>query len=103
MQLVSGTDAEGLSAWYIGPESWTPPWLPGRTLTTQQAIAAVCAGEALQRRPPKGDPVWRTIHAGAYLLGLTVGDLAGVLDVDCEIPKPPSLPARPRLWLPGRG
>ncbi|MGW4069208.1 hypothetical protein [Nocardia grenadensis] len=99
MQLVTGADTDRLSAWYVGQQAWTLPWMQGRTVDTLAANAAVHAGEALQAAPPPGDPRWRDIRFGADALGLTVHELAVVLGVTCTIPDLP--PRRARIWLPG--
>lgn len=101
MQLVSGTvTVEPLSALYVGHESWTPRWLPGRTVSTDVMVAATLAGETLRQLPPVSDPRWSGIHSGARMLGITTRDLAGILGVDCEVPDPSEPARRSSLWLP---
>ncbi len=79
---------------------WSFPWLPGRILPTEVAVAAFGAAWAIQRRPAVDDPVWSAIHAGAARLQLTPRELAGFLGVGCPvIPDPPLPPGRERrLW-----
>jgi hypothetical protein len=98
--LQPGGVADGISAWYVGAERWTLPWLPERTVSTLVAVAAVCAGHALRRCPGVDSTQWDQIHCGAAVLGLSAAGLARVLGVDCPIPEPPGPPKRPVLWIP---
>ncbi|MQY17430.1 hypothetical protein NRB20_04940 [Nocardia sp. RB20] len=88
LQLVSANDVDSrqLAALYVGADSWSLPWLPGRTVDTEVAAAAVGAGAALLQRPSSDDPVWVEIHRGAALLGVSARELAEVLDVLCVVP-----------------
>ncbi len=117
MQLVSCADVNSrcrLPGLYVGQASsvtiatyrwtcscqWALPWLRGRTVSTQIAVAGINAGEALLGKPRADDPRWLEIHADAHLLGLSARELAAELSVDCEIPEPPRPPARISLWQP---
>ncbi len=113
MQLISGTAAtDSLSALYVGGSGdkqwWTARWLPGRRLSTNQAVIGMIAAEVLLQSPPAGEPRWTEIAEGARLLGLSIRDLAGFLGVQDEMPAVPStqhrrgLPRRKALWLPGK-
>jgi hypothetical protein len=49
---------------------WQVPWLPGRTLTRNQAATAMVLGEAAGRGPKPGDRVWPFAEAWAAEPGL---------------------------------
>jgi len=49
---------------------WQVSWLPGRTLTRDQAITAMVLGEAAGRGPQPGDRIWPHAEAWAAELGL---------------------------------
>ncbi|WP_030517958.1 hypothetical protein [Nocardia sp. NRRL WC-3656] len=113
MQLISGTAAtDSLSALYVGScgdkQWWTARWLPGRRLSTDEAVIGTIVAEMLLQRPAAGEQQWTEIGEGARLLGLSIRDLAGFLGVDYEIPETPSTPdstgrhRRKPLWLPGK-
>lgn len=53
-----------------GEAGWQVSWLPGRTLTRNQATTAMVLGEAAGRGPQPGDRVWPFIGAWAAELGL---------------------------------
>lgn len=88
MQLVPGADRM-LSAWWVGGNYFTLPWLPGRTVSTEVASAAVQAAMILRGAPNLAESCWSEVRNGAELLGLTPQQLARQLAVDCDIPVPP--------------
>ncbi len=49
---------------------WQVSWLPGRTLTRNQAITALTLSEAAGRNPRPGDQIWPHAEAWAAELGL---------------------------------
>jgi hypothetical protein len=49
---------------------WHVSWLPGRTLTRNQAITAMVLGEAAARNPHPGDRIWPFAEGWAAELGL---------------------------------
>lgn len=111
MQLISGTAAtDSYSVLYVGScgdkQWWTARWLPGRRLSTDEAITATIVAEMLLRHPEIPGPQWTSIDEGARRLGLSTRDLVGFLGVQCEIPEAPSAtpsaksPTRKALWLP---
>jgi hypothetical protein len=53
-----------------GEAGWQVSWLPGRTLTRNQAITAMTLGEAAGRGPQPGDRIWPFAEAWATELGL---------------------------------
>ncbi|WP_231390337.1 hypothetical protein [Nocardia sp. CNY236] len=57
----------------VGQGRWTVSFLPGRTLTTDQAVAALRAAEEI-------DGVQRLARA----VGLTAAELAGMAAVECS-------------------
>ncbi len=100
VQLVA-TDTDGFCPLYVGPEQWILPGLPGRTVRTELAVAALIAAAALLRRPAADDPCWADIHAGAQLLGLTTKQFAAAIGAaDCFVPDPPHEPPRSRRFWP---
>ncbi len=96
MQLVPGADRM-LSAWWVGGNYFTLPWLPGRTVSTEVASAAVQAAMILCSAPNLADSDWSEVRNGAELLGLTPRQLASQLEVDCDIPGPARTPG---CWVP---
>ncbi len=100
LQLTSGIEApaDRLSAWYVGPNQWNLPWLPERTVSTIVAVAAICAGEALRKRPAIDSPQWDQIHFGAAALGLSAQGLAKILNIHCPIPAL-RVPRRADAWI----
>jgi hypothetical protein len=53
-----------------GEAGWQVSWLPGRTLTRNQAITAMTLGEAAARNPQPGDRLWSFAEGWATELGL---------------------------------
>jgi hypothetical protein len=53
-----------------GDTGWQVSWLPGRTLTRNQAITAMVLGEAAARGPQPGDRIWPFAEGWAAELGL---------------------------------
>jgi hypothetical protein len=62
-------DATGHTA-RRGEAGWQVSWLPGRTLTRNQAITAMTLGEAAGSGPRPGDRIWPHAEAWAGELGL---------------------------------
>lgn len=64
------------------PAQWTVTWLPGRTLTRDQAVAAMALADALGAIPADCDPevydekFWEHADSLADALGLTGPDAA---------------------------
>jgi hypothetical protein len=50
---------------------WQVSWLPGRTLTRNQAITAMTLGEATARDPQPRDRIWPFAEGWAAELGLS--------------------------------
>ncbi|WP_280236303.1 hypothetical protein [Nocardia cyriacigeorgica] len=69
-------------------------WLPGRTVPTECAVAAIRAAEVLDGQPGVHDPVWPDVHSDVRLLGYTAREFAALLGVDCAAPD--AVPARAR-------
>lgn len=53
-----------------GEAGWQVSWLPGRTLTRNQATTAMVLGEVAGRGPQPGDRVWPFAEGWAAELGL---------------------------------
>lgn len=70
-----------------GQDGWVVSFLPGRTLTADQAVAALRAAEE-----------WAAIRADAASLGLTGLELAGLAEAECIWPPPEPGRLRSRLW-----
>ncbi|NEW39792.1 hypothetical protein GV794_23830 [Nocardia cyriacigeorgica] len=74
-------------------------WLPGRTVSTECAVAAIRTAEALDSRPGIGDPRWARMHSNVSLLGYTAREFASLLDIDWPIPdSPPKRVRRTGFW-----
>src|SRR5690349_7922459 len=54
-----------------GETGWQVSWLPGRTLTRNQAITAMVLGEAAARDPQPGERMWPAAQGWAAELGLS--------------------------------
>ena len=111
MQLVPGTSVpEHLSALYVGSQCgrqwWTARWLPGRRLSTDEALTATLIAETLSRTTSIEAGQWAELEASAELLGLSVRDLAGFLGIQCDVPDLPPAPElsrrQARWWPQGR-
>lgn len=74
-----------------GQGCWVVSFLPGRTLTTDQAVAALRAAEE-----------WIAIQADAAHLGLTGLELAGLAEAECTWPPPGRGRLCGRLWKEAR-
>lgn len=93
---------------YVGAQGesaqWAPNWLPGRMLSTTEAVAAMVAAEALRRDSAEA-PQWAKLQEDVIKpLGLSLIELAGYLDLNytppAELQKDtPSV--RRKFWLPG--
>lgn len=59
-----------------GEAGWQVSWLPGRTLTRNQATTAMVLGEAAGRGPKPGDRIWPFIEGWAAELELPSGAAA---------------------------
>lgn len=98
MKLVSGDGPESgsvrRSAWYVGQNRWSMLWLPGRTVPTECAVAAIRAAEVLDGRPRIDDPVWPGLHSDVSLLGYTAREFAALLGIDCPATDPIVMPSR---------
>jgi len=74
----------------VGQGGWVVSFLPGRTFSQDQAIAALRAADE-----------WAAIQACASLLGLTALELAGMVADECTWPPPKqsrSSRSRTRFW-----
>ncbi len=69
----------------VGQGDWVVDFLPGRTLSEEQALAAVHAAEQLT-----------ALKSYAALLGLTALELVGMASVPCTWPPPDG--RRSRTW-----
>jgi hypothetical protein len=54
----------------LGEEGWAVSWLPGRSLTRDEAITAMVLGEAAGRDPEPGSALWAAAESWAGELGL---------------------------------
>ena len=70
-----------------GEAGWQVSWLPGRTLTRNQATTAMVFGEAAGRGPQPGDRVWPFIEGWAAELDLPSGAEAVRLARSREAPE----------------
>lgn len=80
----------------VGQGNWVVSYLPGRTLTCEQSVAAIRAAEEVT-------PMVSVIGDYAEELGLTPSEIFGMAAVECSWPEPPpvlsSAPRRRRGWL----
>ncbi|MBF6416862.1 hypothetical protein [Nocardia cyriacigeorgica] len=108
MQLVSGVGTEDnpvkRSAWYVGQNRWSMLWLPGRTVSTECAVAAIRVAEIMDGCPGSGDPVWPSVRSDLNLLGYTAREFAALLGFEWQVPD--ALPERSQrigFWPPRTG
>ncbi|WP_330251437.1 hypothetical protein OG874_35665 [Nocardia sp. NBC_00565] len=83
------SDQTGHQAKSVGLGGWVVSFLPGRTLSIEQATAAMQAAEAVA-----------TVGLLADFVGLTTLELAGMATSECTWPPPPS-DRRRGLWRVG--
>lgn len=81
----------------VGEGNWVVSYLPGRTLTCEQSVAAIRVAEEVA-------PVVNAIGDLAEELGLTALEAVGMAATECQWPEPappppPSTPRRRRGWL----
>lgn len=71
------------SAQCVGEDSWVVSWLPGRTLTGEQAVTAMTIASTVASHEVKvGDPEWAVLDDWALELGLTAREATGMLAID---------------------
>jgi hypothetical protein len=81
----------------VGEGNWVVSYLPGRTLTCEQSVAAIRVAEEVT-------PMIRTIGEFAGELGLTAIEAVGMAARECQWPAPEpadtaAAPRRRRGWL----
>lgn len=81
----------------VGDGNWVVSYLPGRTLTCEQSVAAIRVAEEVS-------PVIHAVNDLAEELGLTALEAVGMAATECQWPQPepPSStiqPRRRRGWL----
>ncbi|MEG8177389.1 hypothetical protein [Nocardia terpenica] len=79
------SDRTGHQARSVGQGGWVVSFLPGRTLSAAQAVAALRAAED-----------YAAIEGYAGVLGLTALELAGMAAAHCHWPLPQRMTRRPR-------
>ncbi|GAB4590039.1 hypothetical protein [Nocardia sp. IFM 10818] len=109
-------DPTAVQALPVGGECWVIPQLRGRTLTVAQAEAVLLFADTLDAIPP-GDcsliDAWSSLAKWAAAVGLTVREVAAMVNPTAQIPAaitapvPPREPAPPRRkggwsWRPSR-
>lgn len=62
----------------VGGDRWVVSWLPGRTLSGQQAVTAMTIASSIDDREPS-DVEWATLDAMALELGLTGREAVGMI------------------------
>ncbi|AHH20390.1 hypothetical protein [Nocardia nova] len=62
----------------VGGDRWVVSWLPGRTLTGTQAVAAMALAGALS----DGAPNWADLDAMALQLGLTAREAVYLVAIE---------------------
>jgi len=58
----------------ISPDGWQVSWLPGRTLTRNQAVSALMLTQEASRGIEQGDRLWPHVTVWAGELGLLPRD-----------------------------
>jgi hypothetical protein len=71
------------SARCVGEDRWVVSWLPGRTLTGEQAVTAMTiASTVASHEVNAADPEWAVLDDWALELGLTAREATGMLALD---------------------
>jgi hypothetical protein len=71
------------SARCVGEDRWVVSWLPGRTLTGEQAVTAMTIASTVGSHEVKfDDPEWAVLDDWALELGLTAREATGLLSVE---------------------
>ncbi len=62
----------------VGGDRWVVSWLPGRTLTGQQAVTAMTIASTVAAQPPT-EAEWALLDGLALELGLTAREAVGMV------------------------
>ncbi|MFC9997563.1 hypothetical protein [Nocardia sp. NPDC127526] len=74
----------------VGGDRWVVSWLPGRTLTGQQAVTAMTIASTVADHQPS-DSEWALLDGLALGLGLTAREAVGmVLSENHDLRRPPT-------------
>ncbi|MGW2663267.1 hypothetical protein ACWCW7_20090 [Nocardia tengchongensis] len=65
----------------VGGDRWVVSWLPGRTLTGQQAVTAMTIASAGTGQAPS-DAQWAILDGLALELGLTAREALGMVAIE---------------------
>ncbi|MFJ9743952.1 hypothetical protein, partial [Streptomyces sp. NPDC101166] len=65
----------------VGGDRWVVSWLPGRTLTGQQAVTAMTIASAVTDESPS-DAGWAILDGLALELGLTAREAVGMVAIE---------------------
>ncbi|MET9492186.1 MULTISPECIES: hypothetical protein [unclassified Nocardia] len=79
----------------VGGDRWVVSWLPGRTLSGQQAVTAMTIAGTVTM-PPVTDSEWITLDGLALELGLTAREAVGMVASEPHALRRPSTKPRPR-------
>ncbi|NNH72706.1 hypothetical protein HLB23_23055 [Nocardia uniformis] len=63
----------------VGGDRWVVSWLPGRTLSGQQAVTAMTIASAVATGQPPTDSEWAMLDGLALGLGLTAREAVGMV------------------------
>ncbi|TCJ99216.1 hypothetical protein [Nocardia alba] len=76
------SDATAHIARCVGGDLWVVSWLPGRTLSGAQALAAMTIASTPAHRADSADSEWLRIEALSRELGLTGREAVYLVDIE---------------------
>lgn len=85
----------------VGQDRWVVSWLPGRTLTGEQAVTAMTIASTVGTHEVRtGDPEWAVLDDWALELGLTAREAIGLVATENHDYLPTTPPPRAAVSQP---